>query len=306
MQIVIAFSRWALPLLAVLILAKCLLALLFGQPKEKTYGYLIDKTDGERYALNMWETSIGRSNSCDIVIGYGTVSRFQAVISRRIDGWYVFDLRSKSGISVNGEAIEAKAQIRAGDELTFGGVQFGFFVTDDPVIRVGKKKRLAAQQAPATPKQPADSAPLFSYDTFYDETNKPALNFEKPLPQINPAYLGEQQIETPRRTQESAKRVVSRPALQNPDTGETFILTGNHISIGRAAGNDIRLASPAVSRRHAALILYEDGWAIEDCNSTQGTYLNNAKVTAPQLLFGGDILRFGDTILRYQAGRARR
>ena len=119
MSVVIGISRYLLPLLTVLILTKCVLALLLGHPKDKIYGYIIDMIDGERYPLNMWETSIGRSNSCDIVVGYDTVSRFHAVISRRIDGWYIYDLLSKSGIEINGKKADKKATVRNGDILTF-------------------------------------------------------------------------------------------------------------------------------------------------------------------------------------------
>ena len=84
MSAVIAVSRWVLPFLAVVILAKCLLPLLLGHPKEKTYGYLIDNIDGERYALNMWETSIGRSKGCDIVIGSRFVTEKKPLTGRMI------------------------------------------------------------------------------------------------------------------------------------------------------------------------------------------------------------------------------
>ena len=147
MTYLIAFSRWLLPVLAVVLLVKCLMTLLLGRPTEKTYGYLIDLNDGEHYPLNMWETAIGRSTTNDVIIGYPTVSRSQAVISRRIDGWYVYDLRSKSGILINGKVCEGKAVIQDGDLLVFGNVRFRFSVANDPVIRVGKQKR---QAAPAT------------------------------------------------------------------------------------------------------------------------------------------------------------
>ena len=55
MDVVIAVSRYLLPFLAAVILAKCLITLLLGHPQEKIYGYLIDEIDGERYPLNMWE-----------------------------------------------------------------------------------------------------------------------------------------------------------------------------------------------------------------------------------------------------------
>ena len=332
---VIAVSRWVLPFLALVILGKCLLPLLLGHPKEKTYGYLIDNIDGERYALNMWETSIGRSNSCDIVIGYSTVSRFQAVISRRVDGWYVFDLNSRSGITVNGTQVEAKALLRPGDTLTFGGAKFRFAVVNDPVIRVGKKKKGKTPPAPvpqapvftefdAPPsgeknaKASADAQPLFP--DFYDSAHRPQLHFEptgnKPdliserrrraAQPVTPGFVGEGQVETAPRSDAPARHVVTRPTLLNPATRETFMLTGNRILLGRSRGCDIVLSAPSVSRRHAILVLYEDGWAVDDCGSAYGTFLNGVRVTAPQLLFDGDVLQLGDERLRYRAGKVGR
>ena len=109
MDVVISISRYLLPFLALVILAKCLITLLLGHPQEKTYGYLIDQVDGQRYALNMWETSIGRSKHCDLVIGYETISRSHAVISismtstRRRAFWSTTNLpgkRPKSSLAI--------------------------------------------------------------------------------------------------------------------------------------------------------------------------------------------------------------
>lgn len=187
MSLIIGFSRIVLPILAVVILTKCMLSLVLGHPKEKTYGYIIDMLDGESYPLNMWETSIGRSNSSDIVVGYDTVSRFQAVISRRIDGWYVYDLKSKSGIKINGEAIEKKGSVTSGDVLSFGGYEFRFMVADDPVVRVGKKKRGRKNQPPVAPasaeREPYAPSPAYENpvrETPSAQDNQTAVNTDIP------------------------------------------------------------------------------------------------------------------------------
>ena len=134
MEFVTEISRYFIPVVTVIILTKCMMTLWLGHPKEKTYGYIVDMYDGERYELNMWETYIGRSNSCDIVIAYDTMSRFQAVIARRNDSWYIHDLRSKSGVKVNGKIIEKKQTIKDGDILTLGSMRFRFEIADDPVV----------------------------------------------------------------------------------------------------------------------------------------------------------------------------
>ena len=305
MDVVISISRYLLPVLGLVILAKCLLTLLLGHPQEKTYGYLIDQTDGQRYALNMWETSIGRSKQSDIVIGYGTVSRSHAVISRRVDGWYIYDLNSKSGIDVNGEPVDRRAEIKPGDLLTIGLMQFRFAVVNDPVIRVGKKKKRspsvptdafdvpAGPGAAAAPAKPAQQPPLFTPLAAYDDAHKPQLHFEKKQPAVPPGGI----LQGGNVFSDSSRAAT----LRNNNTREVFSLSGNRVSIGRSGNCDLRVASPAASRRHALLILYEDGWAIDDCGSTHGTFLNGQRVTQPQLLFSGDVIEIGGETFTFQA-----
>lgn len=344
MDLVIGISRYILPFLTLLILIKCMLTLLLGHPKEKTYGYIIDTADGERYELNMWETSIGRSNSCDIVIGYDTVSRFQAVISRRIDGWYIYDLLSKSGILVNGEKIEKKAMISGGDKLTFGNAVFSFQIADDPVSLVGKRKKRKGKKAPSPALFRREKPDYDDYDfppekpspasrpdiqgapsktgteavIYYDDEHRPQLHFEKKngsiftqMPsekensgnvysnRIDRNFEGQQVVSTPNSSSPERSYTYSRPTLFNRDTGEKFVLSGNRVTIGRSRSCDICLNSPTVSRKHAQLILYEDGWAIDDCGSTAGTYLSGERVTTPQLLFNGDVIALGDERLYF-------
>lgn len=312
MDVVISVSRYLLPFLGLVILLKCLLTLLLGHPQEKIYGYLIDQVDGQRFALNMWETSIGRSKHCDIVIGYETISRSHAVISRRIDGWYIYDLNSKSGILVNGEPAGERAQIKPGDLLTFGSMNFRFAVVNDPVIRVGKKKKKKAPSIPDDPpaappaapvpepnpsapylSEPYTSEPLFTPLSAYDDAHKPQLHFEKKQPNFGPRpgpAPGDDVYSDSRRA-----------VLRNTRTHETFFLTGNRVSIGRGTGCDIAVDSPAASRRHALLILYEDGWAIDDLGSAHGTFLNGSSVLKPQLLFPGDVIEIGGEKFTFQS-----
>lgn len=331
MSVVIGISRYLLPLLTVLILTKCVLALLLGHPKDKIYGYIIDMIDGERYPLNMWETSIGRSNSCDIVVGYDTVSRFHAVISRRIDGWYIYDLLSKSGIEINGKKADKKATVRNGDILTFGQMQYKFEVVNDPVQRVGRKKgkrsappvqpkpvqhEYPRQGAAFSPQNQRPYTPQGNSNDFYDIDNKPNLNFKKTpnefsstdysfyyndIPQAREKYT----VETPQgqRGDEAFQSYVKQPSIINRDTDEKFALCGNLVSIGRNRNCDIKLSSPNVSRHHADLVLYDDGWAIVDAGSSFGTFLNGNRVTEPQLLFDGDIIALGDDRLYYTVRR---
>lgn len=303
MGLIISISRIVLPILTVIIVTKCMLSLLLGHPSEKIYGYIVDMVDGERHALGMWETSIGRSNLCDIVLGYNTVSRAHAVISRRIDGWYIFDLVSKAGIQINGKKLEKSATIQNGDVISFGSASFKFLVSDDPVQAVGRKTKNAktakpvgsrpqpqrpqSQQTP--PQQP--QAPSAS-ETYYRQGQQSSYA------NVSNGYGGSQGQPYKQNSVPTTGKT-GDPAIINPQTGAIVVLRGNFVSIGRGNTCDLRLNDPTVSRKHASLVLYEDGWAIEDSGSTTGTYLNGQKVTSPQLLFDGDTITMGSTNLKF-------
>ena len=130
MDFIIEYSRYILPCLTVIILLGCCSSLFSKRPKMKTVAFLVNTKNGESLPLHYWETSIGRSTSCDIVLNYGTVSRFHAVISRRKDSWIIFDTGSKTGIFVNGNKIKTKSEINDGDTVAFGKTTYFFSAPD--------------------------------------------------------------------------------------------------------------------------------------------------------------------------------
>jgi pSer/pThr/pTyr-binding forkhead associated (FHA) protein len=48
---------------------------------------------------------------------------------------------------------------------------------------------------------------------------------------------------------------------------------------------------------HARLYAKDGAWFVEDLGSTNGTYLNRMKVTAPSPIAPGDQVRVGKTVL---------
>jgi pSer/pThr/pTyr-binding forkhead associated (FHA) protein len=70
--------------------------------------------------------------------------------------------------------------------------------------------------------------------------------------------------------------------------------------IGRT-GCDIVLADSQVSRRHAAIRLIGQEIAIEDLGSTNGTFVNDERISGVRQLRDGDVVAFGDTVWRLRA-----
>ena len=64
-------------------------------------------------------TTLGRDD-CDVVLSDPEVSRRHAVVAEGPDGFTIEDLGSTNGTWVNGERIERRERLRAGDELRFG------------------------------------------------------------------------------------------------------------------------------------------------------------------------------------------
>jgi hypothetical protein len=71
---------------------------------------------------------------------------------------------------------------------------------------------------------------------------------------------------------------------------------GDEITLGRAAGCAIVVDDTYVSQLHARVFRRDGQLLVEDLGSTNGTYLNRQRVTAPAVLRRGDRLQVGATI----------
>ena len=72
------------------------------------------------------------------------------------------------------------------------------------------------------------------------------------------------------------------------------------ITIGRSQSTDIQIDNLVVSKQHARLIKQKDQYIVEDLNSTNGTFLNDEKVTRA-ILKHNDIVTVGKhtLVIRY-------
>ena len=111
------------PVLALGILIRCAVSLLTFRPEPEVWAWLTTP-DGAHIPVTHWESLIGRGAGCDVQLGYPTVSRTHAVLTRYDDGsWTISDAHSKSGVFVNGRQTALSA-LRFGDVITMGGVNF--------------------------------------------------------------------------------------------------------------------------------------------------------------------------------------
>lgn len=81
--------------------------------------------------------------------------------------------------------------------------------------------------------------------------------------------------------------------------GQTYEL-GDELTVGRAGGCQITLDDTFVSQLHARVFRRDGQFFVEDLGSTNGTFLNRKKVTAPAALRKGDRLQIGKTVMELQ------
>lgn len=69
------------------------------------------------------------------------------------------------------------------------------------------------------------------------------------------------------------------------------------VQIGRGPACDLRLEDAYVSNVHARIFPRGDGWYVEDLGSTNGTFVNEERITAPAPVRVGDRVRVGTTLI---------
>jgi pSer/pThr/pTyr-binding forkhead associated (FHA) protein len=78
---------------------------------------------GEEYqTYNVPEITIGRDQTCDVILSESTVSAEHARLTYHHGNWWVEDLHSRNGTYLNQELLTTQAVVTTGDELRLGQV----------------------------------------------------------------------------------------------------------------------------------------------------------------------------------------
>ena len=75
-------------------------------------------------------------------------------------------------------------------------------------------------------------------------------------------------------------------------------LDAHDVTFGRAEGSTVILDDPYISDHHARVFLKDGEWCISDLGSTNGTFLNQVKVTTATPIAAGDQLGIGKTTVQ--------
>ena len=81
--------------------------------------------------------------------------------------------------------------------------------------------------------------------------------------------------------------------------GEPIVVDSSGVKIGRTAPADIVLPHKSVSREHCLIGLANDELLVTDLNSTNGTFIDDARISRATVLPIGSVLRLGQLSLRH-------
>lgn len=82
--------------------------------------------------------------------------------------------------------------------------------------------------------------------------------------------------------------------------GREYPVPEGELTFGREVGNTIVIASSEISRRHASIAPGPDGYVLRD-HSTNGVWVNGARIAEQQTLGRGDVIKMGTEEFRFYA-----
>jgi hypothetical protein len=104
--------------------------------------------------------------------------------------------------------------------------------------------------------------------------------------------------------QPAARELGRLVVLKSPTLGEGEVvaLDLHSLRVGRGGDNDLAIPGDEfASSHHARFEPRRDGIYVEDIGSTNGTFVNGIRVMRERRLASGDVVRIGETDLRFES-----
>ncbi|MCO6045339.1 EAL domain-containing protein [Aeoliella sp. ICT_H6.2] len=86
--------------------------------------------------------------------------------------------------------------------------------------------------------------------------------------------------------------------LSCEDRVREFEVDSSPFSIGRRAEMSLTISSPTISNHHAELLIEGERLLVRDCGSTNGTFVNGARMRSSCVIDHGDLVQFAQIVFR--------
>ena len=238
--------------------------------KEAWIRVLVGRNEGKEILIEKARSTIGRAELSDIALyGDPSIARTHAVLAVQPDGrFHILDVsQSPVGVRVNDHPIGAEQVLYTGDHIQIGSKTLVFH------------ERMARTPTAPSARDVARPQPI-------------------PLPPLPAAPLGVAvRVRRPPGREITAEAYLV--ATSGPYTGTVFPVRTGAVA-GRDATAEIALpADTKASRAHARFLIEAGVCIVEDCASTNGTYVNGQRITR-QALAPGDAVVVGATTFQFE------
>jgi ABC-type multidrug transport system ATPase subunit/pSer/pThr/pTyr-binding forkhead associated (FHA) protein len=239
----------------------------------------------ERIQLTKDVTRLGREPGMEVEIeaAAAIVSRRHAEIHKRDGQYMLVDLGSFNGTLINEQRITAPTPLYDGDRIQLG--------MGGPVLRII---------------DPAHPAPSGAQNTgqrsvAVSSGSSPQAPIPIPVPPASGplAEVARAQTMVFKAGSGSLNQPPASPGGAQPQLLMQVMFDGKpQLSIGRAPDNDMRLDGLQISNHHARLSNMQGNVFVEDVGSTNGVYVNGARITGRRPVQGRDIVQVGPFVLQ--------
>lgn len=238
---------------------------------------VLGRNEGKEWPIDAAQTLIGRDERAHVpLFSDPNVAPLQAVIVKQGGQYVLHDPGTPMGVGLNGGRLAAPAVLRPGDMINVGSNQLQFLMKAGAAAKSGEGRSgpymVGGQSQPV---QPQSYAP-------------PGTQTQ--------AYVPPTQTQQYAAPQTQAGLVLV--ATAGPLTGQRFPMVGP-VEVGREGGAIPMGFDNMASRRHASLTPTPDGLAVQDLGSTNGTFVNGARVSTATLR-RGEVLQIGSSSFRLE------
>ncbi len=160
--------------------------------------YLNGENAGQTYELPCGNTSIGRETDNVLRLSVGGVSRYHARIEYENGTWYITDLGSTNGTTLNDRQVQGRQPLKNGDRIILGDQTFT--VKDD----APRAEDVQKQESPVF----KINIPGISGEN--DSAEKPVAEIEKTIVMPSADSAGDKQTET-----------IPNPSLSKPESADS-------------------------------------------------------------------------------------
>lgn len=249
---------------------------------------LVGRNEGREILLNRPVTVLGRDEYADIpVFGDPDVAERHAVITALGNRHQIEDAGSFYGTRLNGNKLTGREFLTDGDLLEIGKTKFKY----------GDKATARSASAPySAPAQiPASTHICRFCGAIKDAAGNCDCTVTAPAPTHAATSIGDQTMPMQTAHKQGARLI----GFSGPYANQTFLID-KETHIGRESAKDIALPlDNSVSRNHARIAIEGDSYIIYDDGSTNGTHVNNARITRHQLA-PNDTVQIGSTKFRVE------